>query len=66
MMKMNAVEPIERLFEKLKVDAVFGKPVQEGDVTIIPVVDVSVGFGFGSGPSQAKETEGEEADPGDR
>ena len=59
MTELKATEPIEQLFEKLRVDAVFGQPVQEGDVTIIPVADVGVGFGFGSGRSPATEEEGE-------
>ncbi|MFC1996807.1 spore germination protein GerW family protein [Chloroflexota bacterium] len=64
MTELKATEPIEQLFEKLRVDAVFGQPVHEGDVTIIPVADVGVGFGFGSGSSPATEDEGEEADRG--
>ena len=64
MTALKATEPIEQLFEKLRVDAVFGQPVQEGDVTIIPVADVGVGFGFGSGRSPATAEEGEEADRG--
>jgi uncharacterized spore protein YtfJ len=63
MTELKATEPIEQLFEKLKVDAVFGKPVQEGETTIIPVADVAVGFGFGSGISPAAEDDdGEDAD----
>ena len=62
MTELKAIELVEQLFEKLRVDAVFGQPVQEGDVTIMPVADVSVGFGFGSGPSPATEEEEEEPD----
>ena len=62
MTELKVTEPIEQLFEKLKVDAVFGQPIQEGDVTIIPVAEVGVGFGFGSGPSPATEEDGDEAD----
>jgi uncharacterized spore protein YtfJ len=64
MTELKATESIEKLFEKLSVDAVFGKPVQEGEITIIPVTDVSVGFGFGSGISPAAEDDGEDADTG--
>ena len=64
MTELKVTEPIEQLFEKLRVDAVFGQPIQEGDVTIIPVAEVGVGFGFGSGPSPATEEEGDEADSG--
>ena len=64
MTELIATEPIEQLFEKLGVDAVFGQPIQEGDVTIIPVAEVGLGFGFGSGSSPATEEEGDEADSG--
>ena len=60
MTELKATEPIEQLFEKLKVDAVFGQLVQEGDTTIIPVADVAVGFGFGSGINPAAEDDGED------
>ena len=63
MTELKTTEPIEELFEKLNVDAVFGQPIQEGDVTIIPVAEVGVGFGFGSGLSPEKDEEaGDEAD----
>ena len=62
MTESNTIEPIEKLFEKLKVDAVFGEPIKEGDVTLIPVADVGVGFGFGSGQNPAAETEEGEAE----
>ena len=62
MTELKATEPIEQLFEKLSVDAVFGKPIQEGDVTIIPVAEVGVGFGFGSGGRRATEEQGDEVD----
>ena len=64
MTESNAIKPIEKLFEKLKVDAVFGEPIKEGDVTLIPVADVGVGFGFGSGQNPAAEGEGGEAESG--
>ena len=64
MTELKVTEPIEQLFEKLSVDAVFGQPIQEGDVTIIPVAEVGIGFGYGSGQSPATEEEGDEADSG--
>ena len=65
MTELNTTESIEQLFEKLSVDAVFGQPFQEGDVTIIPVAEVGVGFGFGSGQNPIAEEQGdEEADSG--
>ena len=62
MTELKATEPIEQLFEKLKVDAVFGQPIQEGDVTIIPVAEVGVGFGYGAGQGPAVEEQGDEGD----
>lgn len=49
--------PIEQMLEKLGVDAVFGKPTTEGEVTIIPVAQVEMGFGYGSGYGRAPEAE---------
>ena len=63
MTELKTTEPIEQLFEKLNVDAVFGEPIHEGDFTIIPVAEVGVGFGFGSGlnrriePAEADDDE---------
>jgi uncharacterized spore protein YtfJ len=45
--------PIEKLVEKLSVETVFGKPVSEGGVTIIPVAQVNFGFGYGGGYGRA-------------
>ena len=64
MTESNSIEPIEKLFEKLKVDAVFGEPIKEGDVTLIPVADVGIGFGFGSGQNPAAKEDGGEAESG--
>jgi len=59
MTELSASEQIEQLLDKLTVNAVFGQPIQEGDVTLIPVADVVVGFGFGSGQSPADEVDDE-------
>jgi len=53
--------PADRLIERLAeligakagVRAVFGEPVQEGGVTVIPVARVRWGFGGGGGRSEA-------------
>lgn len=59
------VEPIEHMLERLRVDTVFGEPIKEGEVTVIPVAEIGVGFGygygFGRGPKGAAEGEGETA-----
>lgn len=51
------LEPIEKAIERLGVNAVFGEPVRQGEVTVIPVAEVRFGFGYGSGrgPSVAQE-----------
>jgi uncharacterized spore protein YtfJ len=62
MTELKTPEPIEELFERLRVEAVFGPSIQEGDVTIIPVADVGIGFGFGSAPSPVMDEERTETD----
>jgi uncharacterized spore protein YtfJ len=54
------LEPIEKMVDALGVDAVFGEPIREGDVTVVPVAEVrfTFGYGYGSGRGQGEETEG--------
>src|ERR671911_19895 len=54
------LEPIEKMVDELGVDAVFGEPIREGDVTVVPVAEVrfAFGYGYGSGRGRAEETEG--------
>lgn len=40
-------EPLERIVEQLNASTVFGEPVERGDVTLIPVAEVSVALGYG-------------------
>jgi uncharacterized spore protein YtfJ len=42
---------LEKLSEAASPEAVFGKPIQQGDTTIITANAVSVGLGFGLGGS---------------
>jgi uncharacterized spore protein YtfJ len=58
--------PIEQMVARLGVDAVFGKPTTEGDVTIIPVAQVVYGFGYGGGYGSApkREADGEGGEGG--
>jgi uncharacterized spore protein YtfJ len=44
-----STEANDEMLKTLNVNAVFGKPVKEGDVTVIPVAFVRYGFGYGSG-----------------
>ena len=54
------LEPIEKMIEGLGVGAVFGEPIKEGGVTVVPVAEVRLGFGYGSGSGRdrAEESEG--------
>jgi len=51
----KAVQPIEEMLERLNVAAVFGAPVKEGGVTLIPVARVAYGFGYGYGAGVSHE-----------
>ena len=46
-------KPLEEMVYKIGVDKVFGAPVKEGDVTLIPVAQVMFGFGYGGGSEGA-------------
>ncbi len=57
------LEPIEKMVDKLGVGAVFGEPIREGGVTVVPVADVRFGFGYGYGSGRGR---GQEAEGGPR
>ena len=48
---MQAQEILDRARESMNVKRVFGEPIHEGDVTIVPVAKISGGAGAGSGPN---------------
>ncbi len=54
------LEPIEKMVDDLGVGAVFGEPIREGSVTVVPVAEVrfAFGYGYGSGRGRGEETEG--------
>jgi uncharacterized spore protein YtfJ len=54
------LEPIEKMVDELGVDAVFGEPIREEGVTVVPVAEVrfAFGYGYGSGRGRGEETEG--------
>ena len=54
------LEPIGKMVDALGVGAVFGEPIREGDVTVVPVAEVrfTFGYGYGSGRGRGEETEG--------
>jgi uncharacterized spore protein YtfJ len=58
----QAAEYIERIVERLNVNAVFGEVQREGDVAIIPVAQIGTSFGFGYGSGEGP-AEGEERTP---
>ena len=54
------LEPIEKMVDGLGVGAVFGEPIREGGVTVVPVAEVrfAFGYGYGSGRGHGEEAEG--------
>jgi uncharacterized spore protein YtfJ len=54
------LEPIEKMVDELGVVAVFGEPIREGGVTVVPVAEVrfAFGYGYGSGRGRGEEAEG--------
>jgi uncharacterized spore protein YtfJ len=52
------LEPIEKMIEGLVVGAVFGEPIKDGGVTVVPAAEVRLGYGSGSGRGRAEESEG--------
>ncbi len=60
--KVNA--QVDELLRRMNAKAVFGEPVQQGNVTLIPVASVTYGFGTGQGWGRSPKTkEGEAAAP---
>ncbi len=43
---------VEELMRRMSAKAVFGEPIEKGDVTLIPVASVMYGFGTGQGRGQ--------------
>ena len=54
------LEPIEKMVDELGVGAVFGEPIREGSVTVVPVAEVrfAFGYGYGSGRGRGEQAEG--------
>lgn len=55
---------VERLERLISTKTVVGEPIHVGDVTLIPILDVSFGFGGGGGESREKEEGGTGAGAG--
>lgn len=61
------VEPIRRMLEQTGTKAVFGEPIREGNVTVIPVAEATFLFGGGIGlypKGPPNGTDGEDARSG--
>jgi uncharacterized spore protein YtfJ len=60
--RLEAGEFVERLADRIgarvQASAVFGQPVERGDITVIPVARATWGFGGGSGGEAGKEGAG--------
>ena len=48
-MSLNVESIVQRVTETLKTETVIGQPITVGDITLIPVVNVTFGFGAGGG-----------------
>ncbi len=55
------LEPIEKMVDGLGVGAVFGEPIREGGVTIVPAAEVRFAFGYGYGSGRGRGGEAEES-----
>jgi uncharacterized spore protein YtfJ len=54
----------EHLERMLTAKTVFGEPISVGDVTLVPVVDITFGAGAGGGASPEKSEQGDGAGGG--
>lgn len=54
---MNIEALIDRIVEMTSTKTVIGEPVQVGEITLIPVVNVCFGFGAGGGESSPSTNE---------
>jgi uncharacterized spore protein YtfJ len=59
--KANA--QVDELMRRMNATAVFGEPIQQGNVTLIPVASITYGFGTGQGWGRGAK-EGEQAATG--
>jgi len=63
---MDLKENLEALFEKLenffRTETVVGKPMTVGDVTLVPIIEVS--FGLGAGTGSGKDSRGNDGTGG--
>lgn len=57
----EAQRPLEELIQRMGVHAVFGEPIQNDDLIVIPVADVRFGMGYGSGKTEKPAADAETA-----
>lgn len=67
--KTSVLGAIQSLVDSMGVERAFGQPRQQGEVTVIPVAEVTVGLGYGAGRGPAERSEpdqeaGESSAPG--
>jgi uncharacterized spore protein YtfJ len=57
---------VDEMVNRMNTSAVFGEPIQQGDMTLIPVASVTYGFGSGQGWGRGKEEDAPaDAPPGE-
>lgn len=57
------IEPIETTLDRMRVTTVFGEPIREGNMTVVPVAEVRVNFGYGYGSGEGSDQGGEAPGP---
>jgi uncharacterized spore protein YtfJ len=59
----QSLDTLNRLFDAASPEVVYGKPIQQGDYTLITASEVTVGLGFGFGVGGGEGTD-EESEAG--
>jgi uncharacterized spore protein YtfJ len=63
MAEFNIKDNVNNIFEKLqsfmKTETVVGEPIQVGEVTLVPFIEINFGLGTGGGGGSEKEAKGE-------
>jgi uncharacterized spore protein YtfJ len=54
---------VDEMLGRMNTKAVYGEPIQQGDITLIPVASVMVGFGSGQGWGRGKDEKAPEDAP---
>jgi uncharacterized spore protein YtfJ len=50
-------QQLDKALDRLNIKAVFGEPLREGEATLIPVAEMTMGFGYGYGSGPAPKPE---------